>query len=252
VGGTFGVVGLTTLSVLDVTGTGNSITGSLSIGGTLGVTGLSSLTTLNVSGTGNSITGSLSVGGTFGVTGTTLLTGALTTSAATVPTGGVGAAGGFTASPRNIVTCGGSGRDAAGALTDQTPVATEVYIAEVYIPSNMTVTGVAVFNGTAVSGNMKAGLANSAGVNVATSGSTAASGTEAYQLVPFTAPYAAKGPATYYVETFYDNNTQRANAIKMGACGASVQTGQTFSTGFTSITPPATFTANVGPAASLY
>ncbi len=46
---------------------------------------------------------------------------------------------------------------------------TETYIGEVFIPCNMTVTGVAVFNGSNVTGNMNVGLANSSGANVAES-----------------------------------------------------------------------------------
>lgn len=173
---------------------------------------------------------------------------------AITPTSGVAAAGGFSVSPRTFGTCGSNGGSiaATSAFTNQTPVATEVYIAEVFVPANVTVTGIAVLNGTAVSGNMKAGLANSSGVNVATSASTAASGTSVYQLVPFTSPYSAVGPATYYVTTFYDNNTQRATAWTQGSCGASKQTTQTYATGFTTITPPTTFTTALGPVANLY
>lgn len=214
----------------------------------LGVTGADPAFGNNPVITGGTINGA-AIGGTVTAAGAFTT---LASSGAYTPTGGVAAAGGFSASPRNVATCGGGGRNAAGALTDQTPVSTEVYIAEVFVPANMTVTGVAVFNGTAVSGNMKVGLANSAGAVVATSASTAASGTDAYQRVPFTGTYAAVGPATYYVLTFYDNNTQRANALKMGNCGAAKQTGQVFATGFTTITPPTTFTADLGPAAALY
>ena len=155
-------------------------------------------------------------------------------------------------SPRNVNTCGTGGNAATGAFTDQTPVSTEFYVAEVMVPANVTVTGVAVFNGSVASGNMKVGLANSSGVNVATSASTAVSGTSAYQRVAFTGTYAAVGPATYYVEVFYDNNTTRANAFTVGNCGVSKATGQTFATGFTTVTPPTTFTSAIGPVAALY
>jgi hypothetical protein len=53
-----------------------------------------------------------------------------------------------------------------------------------------------VFNGSAVDGNIAAALADSAGNIVA---ATAASGTDAYQDLAFTAAYNAVGPATYYV-----------------------------------------------------
>lgn len=175
----------------------------------------------------------------------TSLTGAQT------PTGGIAAAGGFTASPR-LVHTGGSAPQVSTAGTDATPVATEVYIAEVFVPCNMTVTGLAVMNGSVASGNMKVGLADSTGAVVATSASTAMSGTDAYQRIAFTATYAAKGPATYYALQFIDNNTARVNMHTFGNFGASKQTGQTYATGFTTITPPTTFTTALAPIASLY
>ena len=188
------------------------------------------------------IDGNLSVGGTTTTTGTQ------------TPTGGIAPAGGFTTSPRLIGTCGTNGAAVAAtsAFTNQTPVATEVYIAEVFVPANVTVTGVANLNGSVASGNLKVGLFNSSGSLLATSASTASSGTTAYQLVPFTTPLAVVGPATYYVGVFYDNATVRGTTFTSGSCGASKQTGQTYATGFTTITPPTTFTTALGPVANLY
>lgn len=162
----------------------------------------------------------------------------------------VGAAG-QTSSPRLVHTGGMPARVSTDG-TDATPVNTEVYIAEVFVPANMTVTGVAIFNGSAVSGNVKVGLADSTGAVVATSASTAQSGTDAYQRVAFTGTYAAKGPATYYVLLIVDNGTARYNAHTFGDFGAAKQTGQVFATGFTTITPPTTFTTALAPIASLY
>lgn len=192
--------------------------------------------------TNQAIDGNLSVAGT------------LTTTGAQTPTGGLAAAGGFTISPRNVGTCGTNGAavGATSAFTNQTPVITEVYIAEVFVPANMTVTGVANLNGSVASGNLKVGLFSSAGAVLATSASTASSGTTAYQLVPFTAPLVVVGPATYYVGTFYDNTTVRGTTFTSGSCGAAKQTAQTYATGFTAITPPTTFTTALGPVANLY
>lgn len=164
---------------------------------------------------------------------------------------GVPAAGGFSISGKLFHT-GGVPATASTSGTDATPVITEVYIAEVFVPANVTLTGVSVMNGSVASGNLKVGLANSAGAVVATSASTAMSGTDAYQRVPFTATYAAKGPATYYVLLFIDNTTARFNTHTFGDFGAAKQTGQTYVTGFTAITPPSTFTTALGPIASLY
>jgi microcystin-dependent protein len=164
---------------------------------------------------------------------------------------GVPAAGNFSASPR-LCHSGDRAPFASTDGTNATPVATEVYIAEVFVPANCTITGVANFNGSVASGNIKVGLASSAGAILATSASTAMAGTDAYQRVPFTATYAALGPATYYILLFVDNGTARVNTHPFGNFGAAKQTGQVYATGFTAITPPSTFTADLAPMASLY
>lgn len=186
------------------------------------------------------------VAGTVSAAQNWTLTGSVT------PTGGLAPAGGFAVSPRNIGTCGTAPNSATSAYTAQTPVATEFYVSEVFVPANVTVTGVAVFNSATISGNVKVGLANSSGVNVATSASTAMAGTSVYQRVPFTGTYAAVGPATYYVEVFYDNATVRPNTITAGSCGVTKATSQVFATGFTTVAAPTTFTTALGPVANLY
>lgn len=175
----------------------------------------------------------------------TSLTGAFT------PTGGIAAAAGFSASP-HLCHVGGEPAIATTSGTDATPVATEVYIGQLFVPCNMTLTGLAVFNGSVASGNIKVGLANSAGAVVATSASTSMSGTDAYQRIAFSSTYAAKGPATYYALQMVDNGTARINTHTVGNFGAAKQTGQVYATGFTTITPPSTFTTALAPIASLY
>ena len=164
---------------------------------------------------------------------------------------GVAAAGGFAVSPRCFHS-GGNPAMASTDGTDATPVITEVYYAEIYIGSNATLTGIKNFNGSVASGNIKVGLANSSGVIVATSASTAMSGTDAYQTVPFTATYAAVGPATYYALLFVDNTTARFNTHTLGGFSAGKVTGQTYATGFTDFTPASTFTTALGPIQTLY
>ena len=168
-----------------------------------------------------------------------------------VPTAGIAAAGGFSVSPRLWASGDNPALNSTDG-TDATPVATEVYIAEVFVDANVSLTGVAAFNGSVASGNYKVGLADSTGAILATSVSTAMSGTDTYQRVAFTAPYAAVGPATYYILQFVDNNTARINTHTVGNFGTAKQTGQTYATGFTAITPPTTFTTALGPIASLY
>jgi hypothetical protein len=161
-------------------------------------------------------------------------------------TSGISAAGTFGLSPRAIHS-GGQPPLVSTDGTDSTPVITEVYITEVKVPANVSVTGLSVFQGSVSSGNLKVGLADSNGNVVATSASTAASGTDSYQRVPFTAVYNAIGPATYYGLMIWDNTTARFNAHTFGDFGGAKQTGQVYATGFTTITAPSTFTAASKP-----
>jgi len=164
---------------------------------------------------------------------------------------GTSPASGQSVSPRTVAI-GGLVPAVSTDFTDSTPAATSFYYGECFIPSNMTVTGVGVFQGSVSSGNMKVGLFDSTGAVVATSASTACSGTDAYQKIAFTAPYSAVGPATYYIGTMYDNATARYNAPPLGVFAAAEVTGQVYATGFTAITPATTFTANKCAIASLY
>jgi hypothetical protein len=188
--------------------------------------------------------------GTLAVTGATTLTGALT------PTGGIAAAGGSTVSPRNWHT-GASPAVVSTDGTDLTVVVTELYVAEVFVPANATITGVSVFWGTATEGNAKVMLFNSAGARVALSASTDVSGhtVDAYSTrIPFSTPYAAKGPATYYVGVIADNTGHRINTHVIGDFGAGKITGLVYATeaGYATIAVPTTFTTGLGPIASLY
>lgn len=184
--------------------------------------------------------------GTQTVAGSTSFTTAIT------PTGGIAAAGGFSTSPRGIHT-NERGAFATSDGTNVTASTTTTYIAEIYVPNNMTITGIALFNGTAVAGNVTVGLASSSGAPIAAalSASTAQTGTTAYQLIPFATPYAAVGPATYYIQVQFNNSGANFRAHVLGTIGTTTQTGQTYGT-MTSFTPPTTFTTNVGPIAGLY
>lgn len=179
------------------------------------------------------------------------ITGTLSTSGAYTPTGGIAAAGGLSVSPRLCHTGGMPARVSTDG-NDSTPVNTEVYISELRVDANTSATGLSNMNGSVASGNLKVGLADSTGAIIATSASTAMSGTDSYQRVPFTAPVSLSGPATYYALLFVDNNTARVNTHIFGDFGAAKQTGQVYATGFTAITPPTTFTTALGPIASLY
>lgn len=195
----------------------------------------------------NTFTNTTTFSGAVSATSTIAVTGAIT------PTGGVAAAGGFTAAPRCLHSQG----QKAVISTDgnnSTPSTTETYITSMFVPCNMTITGVNLFNGTDVTGNVTVALATSAGAPIAAakSATTAGSGTDAYQKVPFAAPYAAKGPANYLVCVQYDSATARYNTHTIGTDPCIVQTATTYGT-IPTITPlPTAFVTNVGNIMSLY
>lgn len=152
--------------------------------------------------------------------------------------------------PRTVHT-GNTPVKASTDGTDTTPVVTETYIAEVTLGAQL-VTGFALFNGSAVAGNVVVALYNKAGAVVANSllAGTAQSGTDAFQRVAFTATYQAV-PGTYYVGLQFDNTSARLNTHPIGNFGASKKTGEVFGT-LTTITPPTTFTAGQGPMGTFY
>jgi hypothetical protein len=156
-----------------------------------------------------------------------------------------------TVSPRTVAI-GGLVPAVSTDFTDTAPVITEVYIGEIFVPCSMLVTGIAVFNGSNVTGSMRFGIADSTGVVLGSSASTAGSGTDAYQLLPLSTALTLTGPATYFIMGSYSSATARYNAPPLGSFGASKLTGQVYDTFPTSITAPTTFTANLCNIASLY
>lgn len=187
-----------------------------------------------------------------GTSGALTIAGATTATGAITPTGGIAVAGGGSVSARCWHT-GGNPASAAADGTDATPSVTETYYAEVFVPCNATITGVATFNGSATgSGNITAYLMTLAGTQVGHTASTAVSGTDTYQTIAFTTPYAAIGPQTYYVATQYNNTSTRFNTHVVGRFGTGKDTGTTYGTFPTTPTVPGTFTTGLGPIASLY
>jgi hypothetical protein len=135
--------------------------------------------------------------------------------------------------------------------TDTTPVVTEEYVAEVFVPVNCQSTGAAILNGTAVAGNVTLILYDSNGGIVANTASTAASGTAAYQQVPWATAPNLKGPAKYFIGIQCNNTGYRLRTHILGNFGASKKTAQTYGT-LTALTAPTTFTTALGPIADLY
>lgn len=135
--------------------------------------------------------------------------------------------------------------------TDATPAVTSTYLAEVYVDDNVIVTGVALFNGSAVAGNVTVAIYNTLGhANSNFSPTTAQAGTDAYQLIPLTAPISLV-PGTYYIGVQFDSTSARFNTHVIGSFGAGEVTGQTYGT-FPVVSLPTTFTTGKGPIASLY
>lgn len=196
--------------------------------------------------------------GTFNGTvgATTPASGSFTTVAASgaiTPTGGVAAAGGYSVSCRNFMTL----NEPAIATTSGTNldiVVTETYRAEIFVPATCSSTGIAVFNGTAVAGNLTAYLITSAGAQVGAvlTASTAASGTTAYQLIPWTGgPFNIVGPATYYLAVQGNNSGGDLRTHVLGVGGADKQTSTVYGT-LTVAAAPTTFTTGLGVIATLY
>jgi len=227
---------------------GLKVAGAVS-GGTVAVVvidfGAAANLSINAKGTGTIGIGNVSTGA-ITITPATTITGILT------PTGGVAAAGGFSASPRGM-WIGQTAPQVSTDFNNSTPVVTETYISEIFVPCNMTITGIALFNGSDVTGNVTVGLATSAGAPIAAakSASTAGSGVDSIQRVPFAVAYAAVGPATYYIQVQYNSGTARYNTHVLGNHGVLVQTSQTYGT-LMSFTAPSTFVTNVGNVGGLY
>lgn len=166
------------------------------------------------------------------------------------PTLGVQPAGGF-ATPKAWHT-GEMSPPTTTTGTDTTPVVTEVYIARVFIPANVTLTGLALLNGSAVAGNIQGVFYDMSGVPLANTASTAQSGTAAYQQVPFTSTLAVKGPAAYFIAWSFNNTGARFRSHILGNFVSGKATGQVFATIPNPITLPSGFTTNLGPISDTY
>lgn len=147
---------------------------------------------------------------------------------------------------------------AATTGTSTQGVANKQWISPVWIPANMTITGLAFLIGT-TGGTDKVitALYNNAGTLVANS-STSASGVTVgtaanMQSVDFTTPYSAVGPARYWASVQVSGTTAFLRTIPANVSVANVGSKtNTSATPATSITAPTAFTADVGPIVALY
>lgn len=134
--------------------------------------------------------------------------------------------------------------------TNTTPISTNTYIARVFIPVNMTLTGISVLNGSVSSGSIQVAIANHAGAILGQSASTSQTAA-AYQKVPFIASATITGPAEYWLEEQIDNGTGRIQTHTIGNFGT-LAVSSTYGTFPTSGITPTGFTAGVGPIADTY
>lgn len=117
-----------------------------------------------------------------------------------------------------------------------TRTANQVYYQGVNIALPCTITGISIYNGSTATGNILVALYNSAGTQVAVSASTAQSGTQAIQSIPFTGTYAAV-PGLYYLAIVPSSASSTFNCIFTGGSGGSAAAGSFTMPG--TITPPA-------------
>jgi len=137
--------------------------------------------------------------------------------------------------------------------TELVAVTTESYVVEMLIPYNCTITGIAVLNATAVAGNIQISLADSTGaiITAAQTASTAASGTAAYQQVPFAVAYAAKA-GKYFVVLQANNTGYKVRTHVLGNFTAGKLTGGTYGTFTTVASLLGTFVTGLGPICDTY
>jgi hypothetical protein len=129
-----------------------------------------------------------------------------------------------------------------------------IYWASVYLDTPMTVTSLQFLNaGTVGTNNIAGALYNSAGTLIANSALAGAltSGANAFQGLNLTAPIAI--PAGRYWIALQANGTTDNTRTVAASTFVNVLTASTTGTfgTFTALTPPTTFTANVGPIACL-
>jgi hypothetical protein len=241
-------------STLDLVLTGDIIADSLNltagatVGTTLAVTGNLAINTNKFTVAASS--GDTVVAGTLGVTGASTLTGAVGVTGALTATGGMVAS-----QPGRVFNLPLGGTAIASIGTDAVAVAGTVYVSQIFLPANKTLTGIGVLNGTSVGTNdLIVALYNSAGTVLRTSdlAGTLGAGADQFQEVAFTSTYAATGPAMYFVGLQVEGTTHANQRMSANTplCWTAAVAGS-FGT-IPAITPPTTFTAGQGPIVYLY
>jgi hypothetical protein len=142
--------------------------------------------------------------------------------------------------------------------TDTTGIANQQWIAPVWVPANTTINGVSYLIGT-VGGTDKAiaALYNAAGTSLLANSTTVGSGTTVgssgtMQALAFTTPYAATGPALYWITIQTNSTTAHIRTVPLGTGFTGVQAAGGATPAATITSVPTTFTAAYAPVAELY
>lgn len=165
--------------------------------------------------------------------------------------------GGLNATGRFRYTTVPVGSVAYGSFGNATTtVAGTVYVADTAIPRNFTITGVGILNGGTV-GTDKGivSIYSSTGAVLGTSalaGATTA-GANAFQQYALTSPIKVTGPNEYFVGYQSNGTTDNIRTVAASTFPDVLTQSATGAFGtIPAITPPTTFTANVGPVAYIY
>jgi hypothetical protein len=190
------------------------------------------------------------------LTGTSLtLTGSATFAGSARFTGGIGGSGLFAAQTASLTIHPTWQTPTLTSGTSTTPVTSTLYMAQVFVPTNQVVSGIAINNaGTCGTNNYLLALYDWSGQPLAKTPSTACNTTSAWQAIAFTAPINIVGPAVYWVGATMNGTTDRFYTIpavgQMAGLSGTV-TGQSFGQ-IIPVTPPTTFTAGAGPVAFIF
>lgn len=181
----------------------------------------------------------------------------LNTSGAAIIGGSLTATGGVAAAsmPTRVFNLQPGGTAIASIGTDAVAVAGTVYVSEIFLPANKTITGIGVLNGTNVgTDDLIVALYSSAGALLGNSdlAGTLGAGADAYQQIALTTPYAAVGPARYWIGLQVEgtNHANQRMSANTPLCFTAAIAG-VFGT-LAAITPPTSFTAGQGPIAYVY
>jgi len=129
-----------------------------------------------------------------------------------------------------------------------------MYLAELLVTERVLAQGIALFIGSASTGNIFSALYDSNGNLIDITGAVAGATTTAYQRLPLTNVVNELQPGTYYLAFMASSTSFRFRNHIVGNFGAGKLTGQTNGVFPASLQGllPSTFTTVLGPIAGLY